>query len=93
MGFQLFCAVLLLSVPIIGEFRISQLVAGFWSFGSADFDCFLSSGASTDLIFGKSENPDLKYCEEFFFFFFAPSLLMQLCLAVNLRIWMLGSVK
>ncbi|GMP79831.1 hypothetical protein CsSME_00035193 [Camellia sinensis var. sinensis] len=48
-------------VPIIGEFRISQLVAGFWSFGSADFDCFLSSGASTDLIFGKSENPDLKY--------------------------------
>ncbi|CAL5414724.1 unnamed protein product [Camellia sinensis] len=48
-------------LPIIGEFRISQLVAGFWSFGSADFDCFLSSGASTDLIFGKSENPDLKY--------------------------------
>ncbi|CAL5417608.1 unnamed protein product [Camellia sinensis] len=49
------------SLPIIGEFRISQLVAGFWSFGSADFDCFLSSGASIDLIFGKSENPDLKY--------------------------------
>lgn len=91
MGFQLFCAVLLLSVPIIGEFRISQLVAGFWSFGSADFGCFFLSGDSTDLIFGKFENPDLKYCEEFFFF--APSSLMQLCLAVNLRIWMLGSVK